>query len=77
MPDMRVIVAAVSGVDVQYECTIGTGMNTGGVITLTLGGNINQQHTDIINAAKTAMTAAYGVTFVPSDKIELWCGRAV
>lgn len=77
MPDMRIIVAAVSGQDVQFESSLADGRPKGGVITLPIGGNLNQQHTDIIDAAKAAQTAEYGVTFSQNDKIELWCGRVV
>lgn len=77
MSDMRIIVAAVTGPDVQFESYLDDGRTVGGVITRTIGANSNQQHTDIVNAAKAAQIAAHGVTFDANAKIELWCGRVV
>lgn len=77
MPDMRIIVAAVTGPDVQFESYLFDGRSVGGLVALPIGGNLNQQHTDIINAAKAAQEATHGVTFTQNDKIELWCGRVV
>ncbi len=77
MPDMRIIVAAVNGPQVQFESYLDDGRTVGRLATLTIGGNLNQQHTDIIDAAKAAQVAAHGVTFDANAKIELWCGRVV
>lgn len=77
MPNMRVLMAQTNGPDVQFESWLDDGRQVGGLVTLEIGGNPNQQHTALIDAAKAAQTAKFGVTFAASDKIELWCGRAV
>ncbi len=77
MPDMRVIVVAINSAGVQYEGWLADDRAASDVLPLEIGANPNVQHTAIIDAAKAKMTEAHGVAFQQSDKIELWCGRAV
>ena len=75
MADMRVLVAGVSGTEIQFAATLNAGESVGGVVTLSIGGNLNVQHTAIIDAAKAVMTAQHGTSFPQNSQIELWSAR--
>ena len=77
MPDMRILVSAFSGSSIQAEGTLPTGERASAVVEVPIGGVAAQQYSTIIDAVKAVMSETYGTVFVPSDKIELWCGRAI